>query len=29
MPLLLNFLDTIKNGGDVNIPVYSHEIYDI
>ena len=24
MPLLLNFLDTIKNGGDVNIPVYSH-----
>ena len=26
MPLLLNFL---KNGGDVNIPVYSHEIYDI
>ena len=25
MPLLLNFLD----GGDVNIPVYSHEIYDI
>ena len=29
MPLLLNFLDTIKNGGDVNIPVYPHEIYDI
>ena len=29
MPLLLNFLDTIKNGGDVNIPVYSHEIYNI
>ena len=29
MPLLLNFLDTVKNGGDVNIPVYSHEIYDI
>lgn len=29
MPLLLNFLDTIKNSGDVNIPVYSHEIYDI
>ena len=28
-PLLLNFLDTVKNGGDVNIPVYSHEIYDI
>lgn len=29
MSLLLNFLDTIKNCGDVNIPVYSHEIYDI
>ena len=29
LPLLLNFLDTVKNGGDVNIPVYSHEIYDI
>ena len=29
MPLLLNFLDVIKNGGDVEIPVYSHEIYDI
>lgn len=29
MPLLLNFLDTIKNSGDINIPVYSHEIYDI
>ena len=29
MPLLLNFLDTVKNGGDVNIPVYSHEMYDI
>lgn len=29
MPLLLNFLDTVKNGGVVNIPVYSHEIYDI
>ena len=29
MPLLLNFLDTVKNGGDVNIPVYSHEINDI
>lgn len=29
MPLLLNFLDIIKNGGDVEIPVYSHEIYDI
>ena len=26
MPLLLNFLDTVKNGGDVNIPVYSHDI---
>ena len=29
MPLLLNFLDIIKNGGDVKIPVYSHEVYDI
>ena len=29
MPLLLNFLDTIKNGGDVNIPVSSHDIYHI
>ena len=26
MPLLLNFLDTVKNGGDVNIPVYSYDI---
>lgn len=29
MELLLNFLDTIKNGGSASIPVYSHEIYDI
>lgn len=29
MPLLLDFLDTIKNGGQMAIPVYSHEIYDI
>lgn len=29
MPRLIHFLDTIKNGGDVSIPVYSHEIYDI
>ena len=29
MPLLLILLDTIKNGGDVIIPVYSHVIYDI
>lgn len=29
MPKLINFLDTIKNGGSVAIPNYSHEIYDI
>ena len=29
MEALLNFLDRIKNGQDVNIPVYSHEVYDI
>lgn len=29
MELLLNFLDTIKNGEAFSIPVYSHEIYDI
>ncbi|MGT2771267.1 type I pantothenate kinase [Streptococcus marimammalium] len=29
MELLLNFLDSIKNGHDVEIPVYSHETYDI
>lgn len=29
MELLLNFLDTIKNGQEASIPVYSHEIYDI
>ena len=29
MELLLDFLDTIKNGQDYQIPVYSHEIYDI
>lgn len=29
MELLLDFLDTIKNGMTANIPVYSHEIYDI
>ena len=29
MELLLDFLDTIKNGITANIPVYSHEIYDI
>ena len=29
MELLLNFLDTIKNGEDFSIPIYSHEIYDI
>ena len=27
--LLLDFLDNIKNGQDYQIPVYSHEIYDI
>lgn len=29
MELLLDFLDTIKNGGEYQIPVYSHEVYDI
>ena len=29
MELLLDFLDTIKNDQDYQIPVYSHEIYDI
>ena len=29
MEALLNFLDQRKNGQDVDIPVYSHEIYDI
>ncbi|NQG97512.1 type I pantothenate kinase [Streptococcus suis] len=29
MELLLDFLDHIKNGDDVQIPVYSHEVYDI
>ncbi|MCP1639346.1 type I pantothenate kinase [Streptococcus gallinaceus] len=29
MELLLDFLDTIKNGQSCEIPVYSHEIYDI
>ena len=29
MEALINFLDQLKNGEDVNIPVYSHEIYDI
>lgn len=29
MPRLLHFLETIKNGGDATIPIYSHEIYDI
>ena len=29
MEALLNFLDRIKNGQDVDIPVYSHEVYDI
>lgn len=29
MEALLNFLDTIKNGTSAQIPVYSHEIYDI
>lgn len=29
MELLLNFLDAIKNGMATEIPVYSHEIYDI
>lgn len=29
MELLLNFLDTVKNGMMAEIPIYSHEIYDI
>ena len=29
MELLLDFLDRIKNGQNYEIPVYSHEIYDI
>ena len=29
MESLLDFLDQLKNGQDVDIPVYSHEIYDI
>ncbi|MCY7016908.1 type I pantothenate kinase [Streptococcus sanguinis] len=29
MELLLSFLDSIKNGQDCQIPVYSHETYDI
>ena len=29
MEALINFLDHLKNGQDVDIPVYSHEIYDI
>ncbi|AXQ78724.1 type I pantothenate kinase [Streptococcus chenjunshii] len=29
MELLLNFLDTVKNKAEAQIPVYSHEIYDI
>ena len=29
METLLNFLDRLKNGQDVDIPVYSHEVYDI
>lgn len=29
MELLLNFLDSMKNGQTAEIPVYSHEIYDI
>lgn len=29
MELLLNFLDTVKNGQSASIPVYSHDIYDI
>ncbi|MDY4760992.1 type I pantothenate kinase [Streptococcus thoraltensis] len=29
MPRLLHFLDSVKNGGTVDIPIYSHEIYDI
>ncbi|MGT2926268.1 type I pantothenate kinase [Streptococcus cuniculipharyngis] len=29
MELLLHFLEQIKNGHDVTIPIYSHDIYDI
>ena len=29
MQLLLDFLDHLKNGQDYQVPVYSHEIYDI
>ena len=29
MEALLDFLDHTKNGQDVDIPVYSHEVYDI
>lgn len=29
MELLLDFLDNIKNGQNYQIPIYSHEIYDI
>ena len=29
MELLLDFLDHLKNGQDYQVPVYSHEIYDI
>lgn len=29
MELLLNFLDAMKNGHSAEIPMYSHEIYDI
>ena len=29
MELLLNFLDSIKNGEEFEITVYSHEVYDI
>ena len=29
MELLLDFLDSIKNGEEYQIPVYSHEVYDI
>lgn len=29
MEALLNFLDTVKNGGDSQVPAYSHEVYDI
>lgn len=29
MGLLTNFLDSIKNGQDFSVPIYSHDIYDI